>query len=225
MKIKDIKSVAATIKNNQSNSNFERIINNASFDKSVCVQVVDSADNQLYTSSFFGKGCFNGKEDQVNYKIDFIKSGLDSTTYELVNPKFDNETLVYALKLENNKYAFVNTSLEPIDSTVGILTSQLIIVTIIVLLLAFVLAYFISNYISQPIVKINKAAKRLANGEFDTNFESDSEILEINELSNTLNYTREELSKTEELRRDLMANVSHDLKTPLTMIKAYADNG
>ena len=54
--------------------------------------------------------------------------------------------------------------------------------------------------------------------------ESDnSEIEEINELSKTLNYACSELIKTEDLRRELMANVSHDLKTPLTMIKAYAE--
>ena len=46
---------------------------------------------------------------------------------------------------------------------------------------------------------------------------------ELNELATTLNYAKGELAKTEELRKDLMANVSHDLKTPLTMIKAYAE--
>ena len=49
------------------------------------------------------------------------------------------------------------------------------------------------------------------------------DIYEINELVDTLNYAKTELSKTDELKRDLMANVSHDLKTPLTMIKAYAE--
>lgn len=43
------------------------------------------------------------------------------------------------------------------------------------------------------------------------------------ELSDTLNYASAELSKVEELRRELIANVSHDLRTPLTMISAYAE--
>ena len=50
-----------------------------------------------------------------------------------------------------------------------------------------------------------------------------SDIQELKELSNTLNSTAQELEKTEELRRELMANVSHDLKTPLTLIKANAE--
>ena len=223
VKIQDIKKVARTIKKNQSSNNFIEIVNNESFDRSVCVEIVDQQFNSLYSSSFIGKGCFTGKESQTNYKYKFINSGLNSTTFELINPKFNNETLVYALKLNNNQYAFINTSLEPLDSTVGILARQLVVVTIIVLILSFVIAYFISNYISKPILKINRSAKKLAEGEFNVNFDSDTKILELNELAQTLNYTRDELSKTEDLRRDLMANVSHDLKTPLTMIKAYAE--
>ena len=46
---------------------------------------------------------------------------------------------------------------------------------------------------------------------------------EVRELARTLNYAAGELSKVEGLRRDLLANVSHDLRTPLTMIKGYSE--
>ena len=224
-KINDIKKVADVVKIYQNSRNFSTVVNAASLDRSVCVEVIDRYYGTLYTSSFLGKGCFTGKEKNTKYKYDFISSQLDNRTYELINPEFNNETLVYAVKLNGGRYAFINTSVEPIDSTISLLRGQLIVITIIVLLLSFVLSYFISNLISSPIVKINKSAKRLAKGEFDVEFDIDSKISELNELSRTLNYTKDELSKTEELRRDLMANVSHDLKTPLTMIKAYAEMG
>ena len=51
----------------------------------------------------------------------------------------------------------------------------------------------------------------------------ESGIKEVDELSETLTQAQREMAKTDEFRRDLMANVSHDLKTPLTMIKAYAE--
>ena len=51
----------------------------------------------------------------------------------------------------------------------------------------------------------------------------ESNIKELDELSNTLKIAASEMNKTDELRKDLIANVSHDLKTPLTMIKAYAE--
>ena len=63
----------------------------------------------------------------------------------------------------------------------------------------------------------------MADGDYNVSFSSDTDIEEIKKLEYTLNYTRDEMAKTDELRRDLMANVSHDLKTPLTMIKAYAE--
>jgi len=74
-----------------------------------------------------------------------------------------------------------------------------------------------------PILKINNRAKMMAKGDLDTPFTVNDNIKEIKELSETLNHTKEELSKIDETRKDLLANVSHDLKTPLTMIKAYAE--
>ena len=63
----------------------------------------------------------------------------------------------------------------------------------------------------------------MANGDYSSKFEVNTDIKEIDDLGETLNYAREELSKTDELRRDLLSNVGHDLRTPLTMIKAYAE--
>ncbi len=223
VKIKDIKSVAKLITLSQTSKTFDFIIDKAAYEKEVCVEVIDKNFNTLYSSSSYGRGCFTGKEISMNYKYDFIKSGFNNKTYELINPTFNNDTLVYAVKMKNNNYAFVNTSLDPIDSTVEIIQDQLVIVLIIVLIVSFGVSYFMSKFISSPIVKMNKAAKKLAKRDFDVKFETNSNILEINELAETLNYASSELSKTDELRRDLMANVSHDLKTPLTMIKAYAE--
>lgn len=219
----DIKEVANLISKNYNNNNIAGIINTAAYDNEVCVEITDSSFKTLYSSTIYGKGCFTGKNISANYKFDFIRSNLNKQTYEFVNPTFKNDILVYAIKLKNDNYAFVNTSLEPMDGAIDILRNQLVVITIIVLVLSFVISYFISNYISSPIIKMNKSAKELAKGNFNVKFNNDSNIHELNELAATLNYTSSELSKTDEYRRDLMANVSHDLKTPLTMIKAYAE--
>ncbi len=222
-KTRDIEKVVNTITKYKSNVDLDEVINALAFEKGVCVEVVNKENNTLYSSSFLGKGCFTGKEDKMRYKRDFINSNRYSYTYELINPMFDNQTLVKAVQLDSDKYVFVNTSIEPIDSTVSILKNQLVVVTVVVLILSFIIAYFISKHISNPIVKMNKAAKGLASGDFTVVFDVSEDILELNELSDTLNHTRDELAKMDELKRDLMANVSHDLKTPLTMIKAYAE--
>ena len=47
--------------------------------------------------------------------------------------------------------------------------------------------------------------------------------MEVNELNNTLNYAAKELKKVESLQHELIANISHDLRTPLTMITGYGE--
>lgn len=90
------------------------------------------------------------------------------------------------------------------------------------LALSVVLALIISKRISKPIEEINKSAKILAGGNYDIHFQGKG-FLEIEELSDTLNTAAIELNKVETLRRELLANISHDLRTPLSLIYSYAE--
>lgn len=215
--ISTVEEISTTFKND----NYEEMLDKISHDSGVCVELVQNG-KLVYLSNTFNKGCLANTKDTYNYKKEFIESDNTSTRYTIKNPQFNNQTLILAFKLNENTSMFVSASLEPLDATVTILQSQLFYVTLLVILLSLLVSYFISRIISNPIVKINKKASLMAKGNYDIKFEN-SEIEEINELSSTLNYACSELSKTEDLRRELMANVSHDLKTPLTMIKAYAE--
>lgn len=110
----------------------------------------------------------------------------------------------------------------PVDATVYTLRIQFIYISAIFVVTAVVVAFVISNITSRPIRRINESAKNLAQGNFDTKFDG-SGYREVEELSHTLNYAAGELGKSEQLQRDLLANVSHDLRTPLTMITAYSE--
>lgn len=110
----------------------------------------------------------------------------------------------------------------PVEATVSTLQMQLIIITAIMVLLATMLAIIISKHISNPIEQTNKSAKLLAKGNYDTRFYARG-FLEIKELADTLNTAAEELSKVERIRRELIANISHDLRTPLAFIYSYAE--
>ncbi len=217
-KINDIKAVVEKIKKNQTADE----INEIALDKSICVEIANKNFEVLYSSRYFGKGCISDTDQTNNYKFDFISNNKTEETYEIVHSKYKSKTLVYGVKLDNSNYAFLNTSLEPTKDIISLIKKQLIVITLFTLIFSYILAYFISNHISKPIKEISKEAKKIATGNYN-NIEEESNIEEIVELENTLNYVKDELSKTDELRRDLMANVSHDLKTPLTMIKAYAE--
>lgn len=223
VKLREIRQVANTIIKKQYEEDLPQIIDNTAYDKGVCIEITDNFMSMLESSSIVSRGCIVDFKHNYTYKNDFIMSGRKRATYEIENHIFKNNTLIYAVKLDNDRYAFINTSIDPMNSTTSILKNQLVYVTILVFILSFLIAFFISKRISKPIIKINRDAKKMANGNFDITFTNNDNIQEINELVETLNYTKGELKKTEEYRRDLMANVSHDLKTPLTMIKAYAE--
>lgn len=116
----------------------------------------------------------------------------------------------------------VNSSLTPVNATVETLRQQLMLITLLLMVLAIALALYLSNKFSRPIIAINDEAKKLAQGSFDAHFKG-TDYLEAAELADTLNYAATELSKTDDLRRELMANISHDLRTPLTMIEGFAE--
>ena len=92
----------------------------------------------------------------------------------------------------------------------------------ILILLALGLAALMSKVITKPIIKINNAAKQLSHGEYDEDL-SINGYREIAELSDTLRFASQEISKSDRFQKELLANVSHDLRTPLTMIKGYGE--
>ena len=200
---------------NLTNTSIDSIAQN----RDICIEIY--GENSSYISNTYNKGCMEFGNKNFKVKKDFINSGSLETHYNLINNKFKNETLIYALKLNNDTYAFINVSLEPLDSTIKILSSQFVFTTIVVLIVSLWVGYLISKKLSKPITQISKEAKKLADGNFNANFKTATDIYEINDLEDSLNYTKCELEKTENLKRDLMANVSHDLKTPLTSVIGY----
>ncbi|KNZ41934.1 sensor histidine kinase [Acetobacterium bakii] len=125
-------------------------------------------------------------------------------------------------KSEDGAVVVINSVISPIDATVNTLRVQLYYITGFMILFSVLLALIIAKRVSKPIEAINKSAKMLAKGNYDIRFAGGG-YKEISELSDTLNYTAKELSKVELLRQELIANISHDLRTPLTLISGYAE--
>lgn len=137
-------------------------------------------------------------------------------------PETMTQTRTYQLENGNQVSLTFYAMITPVDATLSTLKIQLYLVTGIMLVIATGLAILISKKISRPIEEINQTAKELAKGNYDLDF-AGTGYLEINELSKTLNIAARELSKVENLRRELLANISHDLRTPLALIYSYAE--
>ena len=149
----------------------------------------------------------------------------DSDAYPYVSNYSGKVSAVYVSvrDIGGERYMIIeSTNLTPVRTIVSTLKDQSLWIGFILLMLALVMAIIMSRLITKPIVKMNEAAKRLALGQYDANF-SGSGYREINELADTLNYASCELAKTDNLKKELISNVSHDLRTPLTMIKGYSE--
>lgn len=209
------------IEKNIDKENAKVLLNEISLNNEVCIQIVKDS-NLIYYSDYY-KHCAGKDNDALEVIISsFINSDKKYLKVDFVNNIYNNKSLVYGKKLKNNTYVFANSSLEPMDKSINLLKGQFLYVALIVLLLSFVISYYFSRRIADPILKINQSAKKLADKSDKVKFTCETEVYELKELSETLNNTAKELNKTEELRREFLANVSHDLKTPLTMIEAYA---
>lgn len=220
--ISDIEKIADVISDTD-DEDLHDYLSEVVYNNAVCIEYIDQfGRTTLYNDA--STGCLLGKDNKVlsNYKKELKNSGDEIKAIKLVNPDYDSSALLYGVEVDNNGYVFLYTMLSNVNKNYNLVKSQLIYITIVVILLAVVISLYLAKLFSEPIVKITEKSKELARGNFNVEFET-NDIKEINELSESLNYMKNEISKTDQYRRDLMANVSHDLKTPLTMIKAYAE--
>ena len=93
----------------------------------------------------------------------------------------------------------------------------------IILLLAFVASFVTSMRQIQPLTEMVKATRAYAGGDFDVRMQETGDCGEISELAASFNAMAYSLQETERQRRDFIANVSHELKTPMTTIAGYTD--
>lgn len=215
---------ASKVANTLSNMNYAQLKLNAekiAYKNNVCMQII----TRIGTIENYNT-MMNGCELNNNYNMAYYKDKITSSkkkinALKIVDKDFEAKAVLYGIN-KDNYYIYIYSPIEEINSTSLILKNQLIYIVILVMLVAIVVSYFLSKKITGPIRKITSQTKEFGNGNYKISFEK-SDIKEIDDLANTLNEVSLELSKTDELRRDLMANVSHDLKTPLTMIKAYAE--
>ena len=188
---------------------------------------LETADS---TSEYGNSGLSQGDLPHYQFEISdakdkLAKSSLGKISLTVTEKGNKASRLVYATYLGNpddGNILYMIAPLYPVESTISILRSQLLYITFITLMIASMLAIIMSTWLSLPIASITKSAVQLSNGNYNVNFNGGI-FTETNELARTLNKASYEMQKTDSYQRDLIANVSHDLKTPLTMIKSYAE--
>ncbi len=216
------------------------LLDELSRDNSLLVYVTDTEGNILYSADEYKKGHNGYNEDGEQHKS---KGGKGHRHYRELPDNFDEflESLSSSdsgeaeLKTEQmyfyGKYIdfgddkailYLGTNLNAVGSTARIIRIQLLIVTFLSVAVGFVLALFISKSFSRPISQLNEKAHTLGERIGDTEYHKGF-CAELDELNETLDKTDGKLKQSKEFQNELLANVSHDLRTPLTMIKGYAE--
>ena len=230
MKISNIFDVANSILESWNKNDFtmDSLVKLA-YDNDMCILIQDAYGNKVFSYDMMGGNCLihgGFSSDLYQYRYLAVTSPNGIYYKEIKNPRFNNEVMLFVMVLgsteEPSGYIFLNTSLEPLNSTIEILNRQILIVSIMLLILGLGISYFLARLIETPLVRIIKSAKKFGSGDYSAKFDGHG-YTETEILADTLNYAAEEISKVDTLRRDLIANISHDLRTPLTMVKAYAE--
>lgn len=228
MRISETRKSARILENKyQADSGaFERAAVDISKNSGVYIRVSTPDGIKSYNAGSSMQSVSIGYDYEIDTaKIKLISSGLDSVSVMLKENDSDLYTLVYASYLNPNSQSeimYLVAPLYPVRSTVLILRSQLELITIFALIIAVILALYLSRRLSAPIDNITNSAVELSRGNFNVKFNGGM-FTETNKLARTLNTASYEMQRSDSYQRDLIANVTHDLKTPLTMIKSYAE--
>lgn len=203
-------------------------------DSNACMLIYNQQGKNIYEKNAIGEICqFNEKISVDNNEIiiakqptkvlELLKEG--DITLETTSEVAGNEMMLYGKKISanlSNYYLVINCPLEPIESIINFIMRSYFLLTLFILIISFFVSFFLSARITKPIIRMKEEANKLANGDYSASFKANS-YSEINDLASTLDDATKKLSKIDELRKDLVANVSHDIKTPLTVIKSYAE--
>lgn len=233
---RQIEEKYAQYKGESLDDRFYQIVMDLTIRSDMYIQIdgkIDGKEGQLYASTSPNPGdrmnAFASKYDSDVLK-ERLRQNADSTPIVVMKdmyPTGDSKAMIYASVLDradngDNTYLFIYSPLSAVGSTIRILGMMLIIVTLIAILFGMILSIIIARRLSRPLYNITESAEVLAEGDYSVHFDG-SGYAETEELAATLNYASEELSKADKLQKDLIANVTHDLKTPLTMVKSYAE--
>ena len=156
---------------------------------------------------------------------------------------FSSSSSVTSLLIPNRILILMRTALESIRESAGISNRFLAYSGTLAVVLSAMLSIFASRKIAKPILELTDISKRMTDLDFNAKYQSkgENEIDQlgehINQLSHTLEKTISELksannellidierkTQIDEMRKDFLSNVSHELKTPLALIQGYAE--
>ncbi|WP_415339129.1 sensor histidine kinase [Clostridium perfringens] len=199
--------------------NIEKITYN-SLDKGIIVALYDKEDKEIMNIE-------KNSKDKCNRIMNFIKSSMEGK-YGSTTSQF--EPVYYPLIKSGEKIGEVRVKFYgPIFYMqnelvfLDIVNKIILGIGVLLILASTIMGFIISRSITRPINKLMTKAKYISKGEYDKEIEINTDILEINDLINSINNLSQSIKEQENIRKRLTGDISHELKTPLTNIQSHLE--
>ncbi len=240
IKLNELYKSADDITKSINSDNFEQKVNDIAQKNELCILVLDSKGTSIASSESLNmcvihhisykdhnKLYLDAEKNNGEFLERFRFDALKGTYYSVKDDENTTEENIILTKLTTDANGetviiFINSILTPVAATVKTLNMMLAVISIFLFVLALILSFLFAHGISKPLTRLTRSAEELATGNYDAHF-SRSSYKEVDILANTLNHASEELKKNEALKKELIANISHDLRTPLTLITGYSE--
>lgn len=237
-KIKSIKTVGSFVEKFIEDERLDEFVDYMQSQSDTCIMVYQSSSSGGMQGSIGNRGCMISSitnSERAKFVTKAIGSKNHSYLARVTNNSSDFgvdgdqgdnfDTIVYTKIVNAADYSsiiMVSGNITPLNATTETLASQMRYIALFMIVAVAILTLLMYRHIAKPIIGITTNAKQLPQGKYTIDPKT-NRYKEAADLNNTLVQAANDIQKADKAKRDLISNVSHDLRTPLTMIGGYGE--
>lgn len=237
-KIKSIETVGSFVEKFIEDERLDEFVDYMQSQSDTCIMVYQSSSSGGMQGSIGNRGCMISSitnSERAKFVTKAIGSKNHSYLARVTNNSSDFgvdgdqgdnfDTIVYTKIVNAADYSsiiMVSGNITPLNATTETLASQIRYIALFMIVAVAILTLLMYRHIAKPIIGITSNAKQLPQGKYTIDPKT-NRYKEAADLNNTLVQAANDIQKADKAKRDLISNVSHDLRTPLTMIGGYGE--
>lgn len=237
-KIKSIETVGSFVEKFIEDERLDEFVDYMQSQSDTCIMVYQSSSSGGMQGSIGNRGCMISSitnSERAKFVTKAIGSKNHSYLVRVTNNSSDFgvdgdqgdnfDTIVYTKIVNVADYSsiiMVSGNITPLNATTETLASQMRYIALFMIVAVAILTLLMYRHIAKPIIGITSNAKQLPQGKYTIDPKT-NRYKEAADLNNTLVQAANDIQKADKAKRDLISNVSHDLRTPLTMIGGYGE--